>query len=312
MRRLSALVAASAALVAGCSSCGASPTKTDEDSGAAPIPSFREAGDGGPVSAEMIPKGKVVAMVNPNKLPPYSGAVGSVAGHVYVAGDPPEDSDPKGLDGCPTARETFGKAFREADAGANPNAKGGRALADAVVVATGYTDVYLPETREALSLKVEGCSFGARTFTMTYGQRIEVQNLTKDLIAPDLAQAQGPAMFLAAPFADPVKIYPPRPGRYDLISRRAAPWLHADVYVLLHPLHTTTKVDGAYRLDGIPVGTRKISVMHPGASGVAIADVEVKVGAIAAVDLVIENKSKPKSAPVPLVDDAGKPRPVPH
>ena len=81
-------------------------------------------------------------MLNPQHLPVYSGPTGSVEGTILVIG--PAAPDVKiDTKQCPAALDTYGKLFREGTPAA-PN--GPRPLADAVVIAVGYSGYYIPET----------------------------------------------------------------------------------------------------------------------------------------------------------------------
>ena len=55
---------------------------------------------------------------------------------------------------------------------------------------------------------------------MTFGQRLEVKNLTKDYWTPELDPHGPGAMMMARTSngADPVKLYPKDAGRYQLVD----------------------------------------------------------------------------------------------
>ena len=97
----------------------------------------------------------------------------------------------------------------------------------------------------------------ARTIVLTYGQRLEVKNLsapaTQKIYAPDFENAPGYALMIAPPGADAVKLYPKSIGRYRLVDKMKNDWMEADVYVIGHPLHTVSNTAGHFRLDGVPV-----------------------------------------------------------
>lgn len=303
MKPLLLAVLTSAALLAGCEDCkgggggatGAASDAAAVDGGAV---SLVEAGassrpDGGTLNATPVPTASVAAMVNPDKLPEYTGPTGSIEGTVTVTGDP-APATPADFSRCPDAEKTWGHAFREGPPGPN----GARPLGDAIVVVTGYKGFYLPETQEAKEIRIEGCATTTRTLTLTYGERIEVKNLSKDFWTPMLEPGSNMVLMMATPGGDPAKIYPKKPGHY-LLSDRDRKYAVVDVYAFLHPLHTASSVTGFYRIDGVPVGKLKVSSTHAHIDSNAEADVTVAAGVVHKVDLVLKNVNKEAGAPPP-------------
>lgn len=301
----------SSALLAGCEDC----SKSGGGGGAAgdaqlveidaASPSRVEAGsparpDGGTLNATPVPTASVAAMVNPDRLPPYSGPTGSIEGTITVTGDP-APATPADFSRCPDAEKTWGHAFREGPAGPG----GARPLADAIVVVTGYKGFYLPETQEAKELRIEGCATTTRTLTLTFGERIEVKNLSKDFWTPMLEPGPNIVLMMATPGGDPAKIYPKKPGHYLLLDRDRK-YAVVDVYAFLHPLHTASALTGYYRIDGVPVGKLKVSSTHPHIDANAEADVTVAAGVVHKVDLVLKNVNKDAGA-APARDAAAAP-----
>ena len=209
------------------------------------------AAGGVPIAASVI-----LDTNNPGHLPPFKGKVGAIEGIVKVKGDPPLDSHaalPPGNPECADARALYIKNFRK-------NPEGG--LADAVVGVTDY-DAYVPPSGDVRTVRIHGCAFDSRTVTLTFGQRVEIVNSDREAYLPHLNGAKNPALMVALPGGDPVRIYPPQPGRYLLTDDIRHPWMRADVYVFKYATHTTTTVDGRYRIEGVPEGRVKISVYHP-------------------------------------------------
>jgi hypothetical protein len=239
-------------------------------------------------------------MVNPEKLPPYAGPTGSIEGTISVTGDPalPLERD---FGRCPDGEKIYGRAFRE---GPKVGDKGARALADAVVVVTGYHGFFIPEKHEAKELRIEGCGYTTRTATMTFGQRIEVKNLSRDFWTPVLEPGTNMVLMMAPPNGgDPAKIYPKKPGHYLLLDRDRK-YAVVDVYTFLHPLHASTDTAGHFRIDGLPVGKLKLSTMHPQiADSTAEQEITVEAGVVQKVDLTLKNVNRDAGAPV----DAGAP-----
>lgn len=270
--------------------CKPQATTTSTDAGA-PRPdakteehdaSLAQISDGGVLNATPVPIASVEAMVNPDKLPAYAGPTGSVEGHVRVVGDRAVPTPNMDFTRCAGAAKLWGKDFREADG----TDKGPRALADAVVAVTGYKG-FVAEKAEAKTLVIEGCGYKSLTVTLTFGQRLEVKNDSNDFWTPVLEPSPRMVMMMAAPHGDPVRIYPKKPGHYLLVDRDRK-YAYADVYAFLHPLHTSSDLDGKYRIDGIPVGKVKVNARHPRLDAETTMDLEVRPGVVHPVDLTIK------------------------
>lgn len=293
-------------LLAGCDGCngGKGPTTTEDAAPSASAttsasPASSLVVDGGPVNATPVKNEEVVAMVNPDHLPAYRGETGSIEGNVTVTGDlSPPPRVPGDFSKCPDAAATWGKAFREGPGTTTDK----RALADAVVVVTGYKGFYVPEKREAARAKIEGCAYTSRTITMTFGQRLEVKNESREFWTPTLAPGLNMVLMMAAPKGDPVKVYPKKPGHYLLLDRDRQ-YAIVDVYAFLHPLHAATSTTGSFRIDGVPVGKVKVSSMHPQVSGTDEKEIVVAAGGVTKVSLTLQNTIR-DAGPL-LEEDAG-------
>ncbi len=281
--------------LAACDGCKES-TPGAQDGSASTAPTVIP--DATPINATPVPTASVAAMLNPQNLPAYNGPTGSIEGMITVVGDPPL---PKPQDfnrhKCPDAEKTYGVDFREGP----PITPGGpRPLADAIVGATGYSGFYVPAKEEATELTIEGCAYTQRTVAMTYGQRLEVKNLTRDFWTPVIEPAPNLVLMMAAPGGDPVKIYPKKPGRY-VLGDRDRKYVYADLYAFLYPTHAVSKLDGTYRIDGVPIGKLKVSARHPRIDDEVSVDLEVKPNVVHKVDLKLTHKipdagAKPKDA----------------
>jgi hypothetical protein len=233
-------------------------------------------------------------VLNPEGLPAYSGPTGSVEGTITVTG--PAAPDVK-LDAtkCPAALDMYGKLFRE---GTPKEPGGARWLADAVVVAFGYTGFYLPEKNDGVKVAIsERCAYPTRTLAVTYGQRLDIVNRSKLLFAPAIDRDLTPALMVAPPqeSGDPVRLYPRRAGRFVLLDRME-PFVREDLYVFRHPLHTVTDTTGHFRMDGLPVGKLTLGVHHPAMDADAEAPVEIVAGTVQRVDLSLSYKARPAPA----------------
>jgi hypothetical protein len=295
------------ATVVGVPLCLAACSRNAPEGGVAPAPApsgsaatAPSAKDASATSASFpVPKASVDYVLNPQGLPPYDGLTGSVEGTVYVQG-PASPDVPVDTGRCPAALDTYGKLFREGPA--LPN--GSRPLADAVVVVVGYGGHYLPERSEAKHVTIgANCAYPSRTISLTFGQRLEVTNQTKLLFGPIIDQLPSLAVMVAPPqeTGDPVKLYPDKAG-YFTISDRMVPFIHEDLYVFRHPLHTVTDLAGHYRIDGLPLGALKVGAHHPGINADADAPIEVVAGLVRTVDLTmtyVPKAEKDKAATKP-------------
>lgn len=299
-------------LVAGCDGCkgGATPA---EDAGVAEVASSAAADAGGPreggvINNTSVPTAAVMEMLNPEKLAAYAGPTGSIEGTIAVTGDHPFVATGD-FSRCIDAQKAWGHAFRE---GAAVGDKGARALADAVVVVTGYHGYFVPEKHEAKEVRIEDCAYTSLTATLTFGQRIEVKNLAKDFWTPVLEPGTNLVLMMATPRGDPAKIYPKKPGHYLLIDRDRK-YVVVDVYAFLHPLHASSDLLGHYRIDGVPVGKLKVSTLHPHIGGAtAEVEVDVQAGVVAKADLSLKNVNKDAGSPLQAGADAGVFHPVLH
>lgn len=257
--------------------------------------------DAAPINVTTLPIASVQRVVNPDKLPAYTGPTGSVEGTIRVDGVPAASLglSPASFAQCPAGEAFYSKAFRE---GTPATPDGPRWLGDAIVVVQGYSGFFVPAKDEATTVTVEGCGFKTRTITMTFGQRLEIKNLTKEYWSPELEPAPiTSALMMATPGGDPVKLYPKQPGRYH-VRDHDRKFAVADVFVLQYPLHAVTDGTGHYRIDGIPVGKRKVNATHPYIPDVAaVKEIEIREGVVTPLDLMLHNK------PAPALPDAGKP-----
>ena len=253
-----------------------------------------------PVNALPIPSASVAAALGADKLPAYKGPTGSLEGTIFVKGDPAPDVSAD-FAKCPSGVKTYGKLFRDGP----PNEAGLRPLVDAFVGVTGYSGYYLPETREAKLVTLEDCAFTQRTIDLTYGQRLDILNKTNVLFAPALSGFNAPALMVAPPNGEAVHLYPPKPGYYTMSDRFEGVYLKADVYVVLHPLHTVTDGAGHYRIDGIPAKTKLNVFARLAVIGEASTEIEVLPNVVAKADLTLTFAPKDAGAPSKPKDAGG-------
>jgi hypothetical protein len=258
-----------------------------------------------PANGSQLKEEEVLAFVNPQKLPVYSGPTGSIEGTISITGDPSPDVPGLDFRKCPAAKDMYDKLFRVGATQSN----GARTLADALVAVTGYGSYFVPERKPVRSITFEHCAFEGRTVDMTIGQALEITNKDDALFAPSLAQATMPALMLAAKNTAPVKLYPPRPGYYTIVDRMELAYLRGDLYVLLQPLHTVTSLDGHYRIDGIPVGEVTVSTRLARLRKEASRKIMVDANTVQTVDLSLDFKLATDVPKEPVIKQSSMPIP---
>src|SRR5262249_2514860 len=155
---------------------------------------------------------------------------------------------------------------------------------------------------------IDDCAFKQKTIDMTFGQRLDIANKTPILFAPALSGVGTPALMVAPPNGDPVHLYPPKPGYFQVTDRFGASPMTADVYVLLHPRHTVTDTSGHYRIDGVPVGTKLTVFARLAPIGeTGKDDVQVLAGVVQTVDLTLKYTAPKDAGAPPQKKDAGQP-----
>lgn len=231
-----------------------------------------------------IPSAAVRAVNNPRDLPDYAGPVGTVIGKVIVKGDPapsvPNLKIPMGQ--CGEAHAMYEKLFRAAPDGA---------LADTVVGVTNYSG-YVPAKSDSVSVRIHGCAFNTRAVTLTFGQRLEVENGDQVAYLPHLDGARAPALLVSVPKAPPVSLYAREPGVFRLIDDMKHDWMLADVFVFKFSTHAVTKEDGTFKIEGIPAGNATVSARHPRIKNSIDRQVEIKAGETLTVDFEIPFDAK--------------------
>ncbi|HEY3253612.1 MAG TPA: hypothetical protein VGJ91_06675 [Polyangiaceae bacterium] len=233
-----------------------------------------------PIASSLPIDPKIVsAAVNSKGEAPYTGPTGTISGVISVTGDPAPDM-PEVTAGipadCASAKETYGKLFREG---------AGRGLADAVVGVTGYSG-YVPEEIPGQFADANGCAWNARTYVLTFGQSLDVRSRDSRPYVPDLMGAKLKAQLVALPRGDAIHLYPEQPGRYQLTDSMRL-FMLAEVLVVKFPTHAVTGLDGHYVIPRIPVGKVKVSALLPATMQQIEKEVEVHAGELVDVPLSI-------------------------
>jgi hypothetical protein len=281
---------------------------------AGPASSATQNAPGQPSAAEAreaamaLPRAEIVQpIVNPKKLTPYTGAVGSVHGVVKVTGDLSPDLPEvlaKMEASCVEARDMFGKVFRE-----GPR----RTLADVLVAVTEYQG-YLPPQGTDVEVKAKGCAFESRTKALTFGQRLNIHGMDNRPYVPEILGQPMPAQLFVLPTMPTVSIAPHRPGRFKLIDSMRL-YNVTELFVLPYSTFDVTALDGEFEITGIPVGPAKINALLPQTGAVVGADVVISEGK--AVELKLEIQfdraawdKLPKRVPLDEIQAATKNRAV--
>lgn len=276
------------ALAAGCKSKPGEGAAGKPSASAVPAP----VASGVPVSAEEVSK-----VVNPKGESVYSGPAGAVSGVITATGDaPPEQTQllAKISEDCAPAREVYGKMFREGP---------GRTIADVLVAVTDYKG-YIPEQHSIVEVQASGCAWSARTYALTFGQRMDVVAKDRRAYVPDLMGAQMPAQLVALPGGSGSVVYPPAPGRYILVDS-----LHlftaANVVVLKYATHDVTGLDGRFSIERIPAGKAKLGVLLPATGAIVEREITIEPSKTLEVNIELpfdakkyEEQQKPQPAPV--------------
>jgi hypothetical protein len=174
------------------------------------------------------------------------------------------------------------------------------------VAVTDYGAKFVAAKGDVVTLRIEDCSEVPETLTMTFGQKLIVENRGKLLVAPQFEQARTAALRVAPPGAEGVPLYPTRPGYFRMTDRLDNRFFDVDVYVLLQPLHAVSSVSGRYRIDGVPVGEAKVGARLRAIGTEIQKAVEIRANVVTNVDLVIDYV--PKAAPP---TDGGSATPLP-
>lgn len=244
-------------------------------------PSAQEARE---VAMKLPAEEQVQPIVNPKKLPPYSGPVGGVRGTITISGDSAPDLPEvlAKMDAhCTDSRQTFGKVFREGP---------GRTLADVLVAVTGY-DGYVPIVQTDFVVRAEGCAFHTRTVAITYGQRLVIEGLDNRPYVPEVLGQPLPAQLFVLPTMPRVSIAPRSPGRFKLVDSMRL-FNVSELFVLPYRTVAVTGLNGQFEIQGIPAGQVRIDALLPQTQGVSGRQIEILAGKTVEINLEISFSSE--------------------
>ena len=113
------------------------------------------------------------------------------------------------------------------------------------------------------------------------------------------------ALMVSLPKADPIRMYPTRPGRY-VLSDAMNIFMYAEVLVVKYPTHAVTGLEGEFEISGIPVGEVTVSALLPSIMQKAEKKVTIRDRATTEVHLVIEFDAKKYAASKPAASAAAR------
>ena len=247
---------------------------------AAPTAKADEPSDLYPLGEDAIRK-----IVNPSGATEWTGPTGVIEGTIHVVGDKAAVRTFAGLPkGCEHAQDVHGPVYLS-----GPKGELEGALVAAIEVA-GY--VRTPRNDRPITIK--DCAVEPTVIDMTLGQRLMVTNLDD---APYMPQV--PRKMVVRRLA--LKGMTPVPVMLTEVAPYALSWIvgadpgpgspTATVFVLPSALHDVTKVDGKFRIAGVPEGSARVVVSHIGMDEVS-KQVTVKGGEVLHVDLTMTYKDK--------------------
>jgi hypothetical protein len=219
---------------------------------------------------------QVESIINPERLPYYTGPVGSIRGKIRIKGDPPplREGEPIPVGKCFDAHKSLKSLFRVGPQGE---------VADVLVAATGYQGV-LPPLKQAVTLEARGCAYSQQTAALMFGQDLATLNLGPEAVSPHLVGSPTKVMRFAVPGGMPTPVRPQKPGHYLLLDR-SNPFNSVQVYVLNYPTVSVSDTRGDYVISGIPVGEVTLNALLPSTSDGAEQKVTVVAGQTVEVNL---------------------------
>lgn len=247
---------------------------------------------------------QIAKMVNPTNATEYTGPTGIIEGTITVKGDPPAM---KSFMALPKECEASAKAIYAPTYRAGPKNE----LADALVAVIGVSG-YVRPSREDKVVTIKDCAIEPTVIDLNFGQRLMVGNEDATPYMPQI-----PVKMIVRRLA--LKGMSPVPLLLTQTGVIGMTWLAgampgtdvptATVFVLPSALHTVTKLDGKFRITGVPVGKARVSAAHIGMDEV-IKDVTVEAGKEHKVDLVMTYRNVAAPAPSASTKPSSSVKPI--
>jgi hypothetical protein len=252
--------------------------------------------------SEKTADGKSAAVSSAQAAP--SRAVGIVEGTVVIEGDPALviDADAQKIPAdCDQARTMYPPLFREGP---------GRTLADVFVAVTGYHGVAKEKT-EPLPVEIKGCAFDSRTYALQLPQHFLVKSGDHRPYLPDLFGAKAKSTLVAMPNSNAVPVFHRGSGQYVIVDDMRI-FAQATVLVVDYPTFDVTRLDGKFRIEGVPEGSAKLSAYLPAAKLEDSQTVEVRAGKVTTARLKLrfdaaQFKASRSAASAPSPSSSAKP-----
>lgn len=184
------------------------------------------------------------------------GDTGIVEGTITMEGDPAPvqpglaDRVPKE---CSNALAAYNLLFREGT---------GRKVADVFVGVTGYSGAAAEKTTP-VQVSARGCSWDRRTYGLTAKQFLQVKSADSLPYLPQLFGANAGASLVAVPGGGAVSVYPHKGAGMYLLVDQMRNFTQATVLVVKFSTFDVTGLDGKFRIEGVPVGSSKLSAYLP-------------------------------------------------
>jgi plastocyanin len=168
-------------------------------------------------------------------------------------------------------------------------ADGQPAVADVVVYVTDFNE---PPTDKVTTIAQKGRKFVPALVAITLGEKVEFPNL--DPFLHNVFSKSSPRQFDLGSFprGETKQIAFPELGVVDVYCN-IHPEMAATILVLPNRRHTVAGPDGKFVLDGVPPGHWRVFAYTRRAPKPASAEVTVKPGADATVDLAIVRGAEP-------------------
>jgi len=135
-----------------------------------------------------------------------------------------------------------------------------RGLSGMLVTASEFRR-YRPAKPKAHHVRIERCALRPQAIAMTQGDRLVLENFDAFPFAP----LYGPA-YEAKPLVRGARLFvPTTPATIEPLSCSSdAPCGRSDVFVLRHPVHVLTDVQGAFQIENFPAGEQvRLTALHP-------------------------------------------------
>jgi plastocyanin len=187
---------------------------------------------------------------------------GTIRGAVRLAGTPPRPAEHA------VARDAAacGATVRSPRLTVGP----GGGVANAFVYLEGIARGRAPAPPGTVTVEQRGCVFAPYAVAVPAGTQLEALNSDPVLhTVRAFAHGSGRALFnVAQPFAGQrtaiAAMRLAAPGLYELSCDAGHPWMSAWVLVTEHPYAAVTGPSGEFALEGVPPGSYRLRLWHPG------------------------------------------------